>query len=147
VTIKGHIENNGGSVLGNFNGLVFPTVFDKFAPRVTLDNDNVGQTFSYQTQENVIYRGKASVTNGYFEFEFVVPLDINFVVGEGKISYYATDSLVDAGGYRNDVLVGSLNLDAQPDDEGPEVRVFINDTNFISGGLTDKDPIGLARDF
>jgi hypothetical protein len=145
VTIKGHIESYNGNLLSDFNGIVFPTVFDKFAPRVTLDNDNIGQTFSYQTQESVIYRGKASVTNGRFEFEFVVPLDINFVVSEGKISYYATDSLVDAGGYRNDILVGSLDLDAKPDDEGPEVRVFINDTNFVNGGLTDKDPVGLAR--
>ena len=34
--------------------------------------------------------------------------------------------------------------EAAPDDEGPEVRVFINDTNFISGGITDANPINIS---
>jgi hypothetical protein len=144
VIIKGHIEDASGNYLTEFNGLVLPTVFDKKAPKTTLVNDGAGQPLNYKTRENIIYRGKATVTNGEFEFEFVVPLDISFVIDNGKISYYATDSLIDAGGFNKDVLVGGLNLNAQPDDEGPIVRLFINDTNFISGGLTDKDPTALA---
>ena len=144
IKVKGHIENQQGALLADFNGILKPTVFDKDFQKVTLRNDGEGQPLTYKTRENVIYRGKAEVKNGVWEFEFVVPLDISFVVGNGKISYYATDSVIDAAGFNKDILVGSLDLSAEPDDEGPLVRLFINDTNFIAGGLTDKDPTGLA---
>ena len=144
IKVKGHIEDENGGLMNGFNGVILPTVFDKEAAKNTLLNDGKGQIINYKSRENVIYRGKATVVNGYWEFEFVVPLDISFVVGKGKISYYATDSLIDAAGNNKDILVGSLDLSAPPDDDGPLVRLFINDTNFVSGGLTDKDPTGLA---
>ena len=37
----------------------------------------------------VIFRGQASVTNGLFEFEFIVPRDITVAEGNGKISLYS----------------------------------------------------------
>ncbi len=107
-------------------------------------NDGYVYIFDYESRENIIYRGQASVENGQFSFEFVIPLDINFTVGDGKFSYYATDSVTDAGGNENGVLIGGLDLTAEPDDEGPLVRVFINDTNFVSGGLTDANPINIS---
>ena len=114
------------------------------ANKTTLLNDGVGVPLNYKTRENIIFSGIASVNSGRFSFEFVIPLDISFVIGEGKISYYATDSVRDANGYNTDILVGGLNIDAQPDDDGPLVRVFINDTNFVHGGLTNKDPLSIA---
>lgn len=143
VRIMGHLEDQGGSVLSNYQGVLLPTVFDKPLLRQTLNNDNVGNPQPFFTQENIIYKGKTAVKDGYWSFEFVVPLDISFVVGQGKISYYATDSVTDAAGYDRP-KIGSLDLTAPPDDKGPEVRLFINDTNFVSGGLTDRNPVGLA---
>ncbi len=144
VKISGHLEDVNNTLLSSFNGIILPTVYDKKVEKTTLVNDGEGQPIKYKTQENVIFKGRASVENGLFTFEFTVPLDISFVIGEGKISYYATDSVKDAAGYNTDILVGGLDLTAKPDDEGPLVRVFINDTNFVAGGLTDKDPISLA---
>ena len=144
VVVKGHLEDRNGALLSNFNGILLPTVYDKKAPKSTLLNDGVGKVLNYEAQENVIYRGKASVVNGQFEFEFVVPLDISFAIGAGKISYYATDSVIDAGGFNKSILVGGLDTSVSLDDTPPLVRVFINDTNFISGGLTNRSPRGLA---
>jgi hypothetical protein len=144
VVIKGHLEDQNGNLLSNFNGILLPTVFDKNAPKSTLNNDGAGKTLIYQTQENVIYRGKASVKNGEFQFEFVVPLDINFAIDAGKISYYATDSVTDAGGYNKSIHVGGLDTSVAMDNTPPVVQVFINDTNFVSGGLTNRSPKGLA---
>ena len=144
VKVHGHVEDLQGNLVTDYSGIVNPTVYDKKAPKKTLMNDGYGYEFNYETRENIIYRGKSSVEGGQFTFEFVIPLDINFVVGEGKFSYYATDSTNDAAGYNSDLLIGSLNLNATPDDKGPEVRVFINDTNFISGGLTDVNPVNIS---
>jgi hypothetical protein len=144
VKIHGHIANANGILQSSYNGVVVPSVYDKKTNRFTLANDGIGSQLPYKSQENLIYKGKVSVTNGRFEFEFVVPLDISFVVGPGKISYYATDSVNDASGSYTKALIGSMNLNAPVDTVGPLVRVFINDTNFISGGLTDRNPTGLA---
>ena len=37
-------------------------------------------------QESVIYGGQANVVNGQFNLTFVVPKDINYNAGLGKIS-------------------------------------------------------------
>jgi len=144
VRISGHIEDDNGSFLSEFNGVVNPTVFDKMAGKTTLRNDGAGAPLNFKTRENIIFSGVASVKDGRFSFEFVIPLDISFVIGEGKLSYYATDSVIDANGYYEDFLVGGLNVAAQLDDIGPLVKVFINDTNFVNGGLTNKNPLSIA---
>ncbi len=144
VRITGHIEDFNGNLLTDFNGIVNPTVYDKKSDKATLRNDNQGAIFNYKTRENIIFKGESSVESGMFAYEFVVPLDISFVIDEGKFSYYATNKVTDAAGVETGILIGGLNLDADFDDEGPEVRVFINDTNFISGGLTDKNPTSIA---
>ena len=43
----------------------------------------------FDVQKNVLYKGKSTVTNGYFDFTFIVPKDINYSFGIGKISLYA----------------------------------------------------------
>ena len=43
----------------------------------------------FKTLGEIIFKGQASVTNGQFEFDFVVPRDIGIPVGSGKVSFYA----------------------------------------------------------
>ena len=59
----------------------------------------------FELQKNIIYRGKASVVNGDFSFSFVVPKDIQFQYGSGKLSYYAQNGSIDAAGYSNRLIV------------------------------------------
>lgn len=80
-----------GSVLTGFAGTVYPTVFDKPQMVTTLANDPGSQVAAFQTQNNILFKGKASVVNGQFSFTFKVPKDINFQYGNGKLSLYAED--------------------------------------------------------
>lgn len=57
-----------------------PTVFDKKVTVSTLANDG-GSPFNFGLRKNIIYRGRATVTNGLFSFTFVVPKDIQYQVG------------------------------------------------------------------
>ena len=41
-------------------------------------------------------------------------------------------------------MVGGFNTNVIPDDKGPEIKLFMNDTNFIIGGITDENPTLLA---
>ncbi len=93
-----------------------------------------------------IFRGNASVANGQFEFNFVVPRDIAIPVGNGRISFYAkrNQGLEDQTGYNTDIKIGGINPNATADNIGPRVRLYMNDETFISGGITNESPIFLA---
>ena len=140
ITITGKLTDQAGNDLTSFNGIVYPTIFDKPSTYQTRGNDG-GSTLSFQIRKNIIYKGKASVTNGQFSFTFIVPKDINYNVGLGKISYYSDDNdTIDANGYLF-VKVGSVNPNPPVDMTGPDVNLFMNDDKFVFGGITDDHPI------
>jgi hypothetical protein len=131
----------------DYNGVLGAKVFDKKVERQTLDNDNIGVVMNFTVLGEVLFNGQATVTNGNFEFEFVVPRDIQIPVGEGRISLYSKRESVleDQAGVNFDINVGGLNEDAPEDNEGPLIKLFMNDESFVSGGITDASPILLAK--
>lgn len=145
VTIKGHLEDFDGNVLNNFNGVVYPSVFDKPKEQKTLGNDPDSPVLSFYLQTNKLYRGKASVSNGYFEFSFIVPKDINYAFDFGKISYYAENGATDALGNEQRVYIGGVDPLGINDTEGPQIELYLNDENFVSGGISDETPLLLAK--
>ncbi|MCD6067402.1 MAG: hypothetical protein K0S33_2228 [Bacteroidetes bacterium] len=141
ITIKGFVGTKDSVKLTGFNGIVFPTVFDKPSQLATLGNDQgPGGVINFTMQKNVLYKGKSSVTNGDFEFTFIVPKDINYQFGPGKISYYAHNGSIDAAGYYDDIIVGGSDPNAPIDNAGPQIRLFMNDDNFVFGGTTNESP-------
>ncbi|MDD4747464.1 MAG: type IX secretion system sortase PorU [Salinivirgaceae bacterium] len=144
VTICGAITDTLGNQIPDYNGIIYPTVYDKAKERQTLGNDGNG-TFSYYTQDNILYKGKASINGGRFSFEFIVPLDIEYDFGIGKISYYAQNGKVDAQGAFQDLIIGGSSNTMITDAIGPEISLFLNDTNFVSGGATNESPILIAH--
>ncbi len=157
VTIRGQIEDTNGVILEDFNGIVYPTLFEKRSDGITLGNDlsfdatpshinSVIDTF--KLQKNAIFKGKASVENGQFEFNFIVPKDIVLEYGNGRLNYYAhTPDLIDAHGYNEEIKVGGLSNSFDDDQDGPEVEVFLNDDNFVFGGLTNESPLLIVKLF
>jgi hypothetical protein len=144
VTITGQVQDNSGAVLTNFNGTIYPTVYDKMMTYYTLGNDanppDISTAQPFQLQKNFVYGGKVSVINGNFSFSFVVPKDIAFEIGKGKISYYAQNGQLDAAGFDTSVYIGGINNNAVLDGIGPQIQLFMNDEKFVRGGMTDKDP-------
>ena len=139
VTISGVIADDSGNKLSNFNGVVYPTVFDKIEVKKTLNNDG-GGVFTFETRERRIFKGKATVTNGDFSFTFVVPKDISYSYGSGKISYYAENQVIDANGYSESIVIGGSNPNLVEDNQGPEMELYLNDESFVYGGVTDENP-------
>ncbi len=142
VTISGFVRNSGGSILNTYNGVIYPTVYDKSQNITTLSNDGPGVSppFTFGIQKNILYKGKASVVNGAFKFSFVVPKDIAYAYGIGRVSYYAENGTEDANGYYEKVIIGGSNDSAALDNTGPTVDLYMNDAKFVFGGLTDETP-------
>jgi hypothetical protein len=148
VEFTGFVGDHNGTKLTSFNGFVYPVVFDKQSTVNTQNNDNGPGPVTFKTYDKVLFRGKASVSNGDFSFRFVVPFDINYSIDSARISYYAVAGNVDAHGYDNSFLLGSVLSGAQLNSVGPEIELFMNDTTFISGGITNNSPVllGLFKD-
>ncbi|UCH15004.1 MAG: type IX secretion system sortase PorU [Bacteroidales bacterium] len=144
VKISGYVCYSDSTIMDNFNGTVSPSIFDKVQVKTTLGNDNIN-TMEFNVQENIIYKGKASVVNGRFDFSFIVPKDISYNIGKGKIIYYAEDSLIDANGYFDEFYVGGTSDFILSDNYGPEIQLYLNNDKFNTGGITDKDPVIYAE--
>ncbi|MEN9998908.1 MAG: hypothetical protein RI922_1898 [Bacteroidota bacterium] len=147
MTIKGHVEDQNGLALTNFNGILSPSIFDKPKMQQTLGQNNDSPIIPFELQRNVVYKGKVSIVNGNFEFNFIVPKDINFAYGPGKISYYAENGSTDAGGFDTLFITGGIDPTGIIDVTGPEIELHLNDESFVSGGITDETPILIASIF
>ncbi|HKK75463.1 MAG TPA: type IX secretion system sortase PorU [Saprospiraceae bacterium] len=147
VKISGEVLDLQGQLFDGFSGIVYPTIYDKPLTLKTLGQDQGSREVDYSVQRNVIFTGRASVQNGRFTFSFVIPKDINYELGFGKISYYAVDQgdLVDATGLYDEIIIGGSNADAVADDQGPEIEVFMNTEDFVFGGVTDASPTLLVQ--
>ena len=142
VTIEAEVRDENDMLLTSFDGIAIPSVFDKVSDVSTRANDPEADIFTYQAQQNLLFKGQSSVNNGQFTFSFIVPKDINYAIGEGKLSYYASPNTgkIDAAGHDQSVLIGGTSANPIVDNEGPQVEVFMNDAAFQFGGLTDANP-------
>ena len=143
VRITGNVTDNDGFIMGDFNGWVYPTVFDKSSTLQTKQNDPGANQYTFKLQKNILFKGKTRAVNGAFEFMFKVPQDINYTFGDGKISYYAEDGVRDAHGYDTVTVGGSVN-NCQ-DSDGPQIQLFLNDQWFVNGSTVNADPTVYAK--
>ena len=144
VEIKGRITDFEGNTLNDFNGIIYPIVYDKLDTIQTLGNDVESPIIKFSVQDKILFKGKASVKNGEFKFGFVVPIDISYKPGNGKISYYANSDYLDAMGYFDSIFVYGYDTNGVYDTEGPVIKLFFNDTLFNDGDITDENPMLLA---
>ena len=131
--------------MDNFNGFMKVKFYDKPIFLQTLNNDfEYLDPFNYQIQKNIIYSGNVSVHNGQFNFEFMVPFDISYSDGFGKFSFYAFNDYNDAIGFLDSINIFGINEDADFDNVGPKIELFMNNTDFTDGGITGRDPVLMA---
>ncbi|PKP33704.1 MAG: hypothetical protein CVU00_10260 [Bacteroidetes bacterium HGW-Bacteroidetes-17] len=145
VMIRGSVFQKNGIKNTSFNGLLYPVVYDKKSRIKTIgqDSDSFEQEFDVQT--NILYKGKVSVINGDFSFSFVVPKDIAYNYGFGKISYYAQSESSDAWGCFENLIIGGYHDEMLTDTEGPSINLYMNNPSFRSGDITNESPTIYAR--
>jgi len=144
VRIAGDIRDHAGGVRIGFNGPVSLTVFDAVR-NVPILQQRIMPTPYYIAREDLIWRGTVQAVAGQWEAEFVVPKDISYSNEPGRISVYAYDDSGHALGYSESFLVGGTS-DSPPDDSnGPEIRLYMNDSTFVDGSTVPADPTVLVR--
>lgn len=144
VELKGIIADGAGNKITSFSGIIEVKVFDKERKLLTLGSEPGDWPDNYTVQDNYIYQGRATVINGDFSINFIVPRDIDYSYGFGKISYYASDSSTDASGYCKQLVIGGSGNESS-DNTGPQISLFIDDLGFTDGGITNETPLLIAQ--
>ncbi len=149
VSVSGYVADENGLKDEDFNGFLYPVVYDKKTNYTTLGNLGSSSPYDFQLFDRVLYKGKVSVVNGEFTFDFMVPKDISYAYGQGRISYYALDTITynDAWGGYQEVVIGGQNQQAVVDVEGPVVEAFLNDPDFKSGDEITSEAMLYVRIF
>ncbi|TAF63767.1 MAG: T9SS C-terminal target domain-containing protein [Cytophagales bacterium] len=129
-TIEAEIRDKNNTLLTNFEGWAEVVVFEKERTLNTLGNQN--PVMSYQTRDNVIFRGLAKVIQGKMSLQFVIPKDINYSFGNGKISFYAYSATqkTDAGGVYESFAIGGSLRTPPTDNQNPTLQIGFRDEKF-----------------
>ena len=147
VTIEGQICDVDGNLL-EANGILYTTVYDKKIICSTRGNDRLSPIIDFEVQNSALFQGRATIVNGYYKFSFIMPKDINYSYGPGKISLYAELDSHEAVGYSEEIFIGGTPNDAKLwDNNGPEIKLFVTDTNFVDGYVVGSNPQVIAKLF
>jgi hypothetical protein len=139
VSMAGAVRNTDGNVDEGFEGVVEVTVFDA-ERRIPIEDQRNMPTPYYEVREDLIWRGQVQARQGRFLATFVVPKDISYSNQPGRLSIYAYGANTHALGFNENFLVGGTSANPPDDTQGPEITLFLNDTTFVSGGLTPPEP-------
>ena len=133
VLVKGEVQANGIKDT-NFNGTLLATLFDKETALQTKGDEN--PVFNYNLWNNALFRGEAKVVRGDFQMEFLLPKNMAYQIGAGKLSTYAKDDgdKRDASGGTMSFKIGESEQIGLTENNPPAIRLFMGDTTFISGG-------------
>ena len=139
VKIKGSVRNPDGTK-NLYNGEAVVSVYDSERSLELKEMD-----YTITLQGGLIYKGRATVTNGDFQSEFVVPKDISYENKNGKIVAYISNSSVDGVGYTNNIIVGGTNPNAKSDGKGPDIAIYFDNVNFTSSYLVNPNFTLIAK--
>ena len=137
----GEVIRPDGSLASDFNGDVYPQLFDKPLPITTLGNDPQSRKVGFISSTSLIYNGKVKAQNGKFSFRFIAPGDMNLATGKGRLSYYANNENYDASGGTENLIIGGLGNATSNDQKGPQITGYIDTSSFKNGDLVSPSPL------
>lgn len=147
VTVQGEIQAPDGQRLNDFDGTIYPVVFDREMRSSTLANDNPGTEVSFWQQKNILYKGSHKVNDGQFEYSFIVPKDVSYHYGYAKLSHYAKSNSDHATGSFTHLKLGGLSDSTYANASVPEIQIYLGDSNFRPEGITGPNPTLIAELF
>ncbi|MFX0140006.1 MAG: type IX secretion system sortase PorU, partial [Candidatus Hodarchaeota archaeon] len=137
LSISGEIQKD-GFLWSDFNGNILLRTFDSKKYRTYVLDDN--SVLNYWLPGNTIFRGTATINQGRFNFQFIVPKDITYGGQQGRLSLYFWNEEVDGSGFRDLLPVGGTETDLF-DAEGPQITIRFNGDDFHDGEFTNENPV------
>jgi len=141
VSVQGHVVDEDGNEVPDFNGIISPTVFDNLEFITCNNNAKEDVTpFQFYARTRTLFAGSDSIKQGRFDFTFPVPLDINYSDKNGLMCFYAinSDKSIEANGNFQDFAVGGTDSNLSNDTQGPVLVASLNGEKFSNVLSTDS---------
>ncbi|MCE1166325.1 MAG: type IX secretion system sortase PorU, partial [Bacteroidetes bacterium] len=136
VRIAGRVLRSDSTFWNDYNGDIAIKIFDVDRPILMYD---FGMPFNFRLDGGTIYKGNAKVNNGYWYLEFIVPKDISYNTGTGKILAYFSNSASEGSGFSNKLKMAGIDINAPIDTTGPVISLFMDSRNFHSGDYVNQN--------
>ncbi len=92
------------------------------------------QKVAIETQEQAIFKGKATVQNGKFEISFILPGNLSSSNSAAlKLQLYAYNDTADASMQMQSIFIQGSAIQNRLDTTGPVMNTYINAPSFKSG--------------
>ena len=130
--IVGNVNKN-GVLKTNFNGEVNLIIYDAIKNKKTLANQSSSISVQIAMQENILFRGKATVLNGIFNIDFILPSQLSNVSSPIRIELAANGGNESALLIVDSIYSKSNGVINNKDTIGPKIQAYINDQLFKQG--------------
>ena len=132
-TIKGNLSAK-NQLIQNFKGVVEMVLWDAPSTKKTLANQTTSQSVGIETQEQALFKGKATVQNGQFEISFILPGNLpSSSTAALKLQLYAYNDTADASMQFQSIFIQGTTTQNRQDTIGPVIQRYINHPSFKSG--------------
>jgi len=136
VEIKGRILYPDSTFWSTYNGEITIKVFDVDKNIVFYD---FGWPFFFRLDGGTIFKGKTKVTNGKWTIKFIVPRDISYTTGNGKLTAYFSDNFTEGSGFTDRFVLNGIDTSAITDTTGPVIKPYVDSRNFRSGDVVNQN--------
>jgi hypothetical protein len=109
-------------------------LWDAPSTKKTLANQVNSQSVAIETQEQAIFKGKATVQNGQFEISFILPGNLPSSNSAAlKLQLYAYNDTADASMQLQSIFIQGSAIQNRLDTSGPVIKTYVNAPSFKSG--------------
>ena len=130
-TITGAVQSD-KQLKNSFSGTLEMVLYDATNNKKTLGNTSYSMPVNVSVQENILFKGNASVSAGKFSIDFMLPKEVAVNQGALKLQLTAFNDTVDAIGVFTQIYAKPAIAENFTDTLGPEMQLYLNDTNFIN---------------
>jgi hypothetical protein len=144
VKITGSVLRPDSTFWANYNGDITIKILD--VDRNILIYD-LGDAFNFKLDGGTIFNGSTKITNGKWNVEFIVPKDISYNTGKGKLTAYFKNDNSEGSGYTGNFVLNGIDTNAPIDTTGPKIAIYLDNRNFRTGDLVNQNATILSDFF
>lgn len=124
----------------SFNGIASVNLYD--GDQEIKIRDEMNTLFAYMKFGGALNRSSYPVTNGSFSTNFIIPKDISFNKANGRFFIYSySDDGRFAKGSTRRIIVNGIDVNAVPDEKGPDIKIFLDSRAFKEGDVVRNSPL------
>jgi hypothetical protein len=122
-----------GAQLSNYSGQLEMIIYDATKTKKTLANLSTSMSVPISVQENILFKGKASIHNGKYAIDFILPVQVMNSSNSIRIELATLDTNFAANIILDSIYVKLNQSTNNQDTVGPKIHAFLNDPFFKQG--------------